>query len=175
MADASAELTDDTRIEWYGPSMGAKSFLTARLMESWAHGQDIAGAIGAERTPTDRLQHVAQLGYMTRAWSYRNRGLDPPQGEVRVELTAPSGELWTWGPDDAVATVRGTALDFCLVTSQRRNVHDTDLVIEGAVALDWLEKAQLFAGPPSDPPAPRGSSQPAPSHRYSADQTRRLE
>jgi uncharacterized protein (TIGR03084 family) len=155
LADAAATLADDTRIEWYGPSMGSKSFLTARLMEAWAHGQDIADTIGAERTPTDRLRHIAQLGFITRGWTYVNRGLEMPQGEVRIELTAPSGARWAWGPDDAVSTVKGSALDFCLVTSQRRNVADTGLTVTGHPARDWLEKAQLFAGPPSDPPPPK--------------------
>lgn len=155
LADAAATLADDTRIEWYGPSMGSKSFLTARLMEAWAHGQDIADTIGVERPATDRLRHIAQLGYITRGWTYVNRGLEVPEGEVRVELTAPSGTTWVWGPDDAGSTVRGSALEFCLVTSQRRNVADADLEVRGDAARDWLEKAQLFAGPPSDPPSPR--------------------
>ncbi len=157
LAEASSTLTDETRIDWYGPSMGSKSFLTARLMEAWAHGQDIADTLGVERTPTDRLRHIAQLGYITRGWTYANRGLEMPDGEVRVELTAPSGSRWVWGPDGADSTVVGTALDFCLVTSQRRHVADTDLDVVGHAARDWLEKAQLFAGPPSDPPAPAGT------------------
>lgn len=157
LAAAAATCAEDARVEWYGPSMGAKSFLTARLMEAWAHGQDLCDAVGTTREPTDRLRHIAQLGYITRGWTYINRRLDVPEGEVRVELTAPSGDTWTWGPDHgADATVTGTALDFCLVTAQRRNVADTDLVVHGEIASDWLEKAQLFAGPPSDPPAATG-------------------
>ena len=157
LATAAATCAEDARIEWYGPSMGAKSFLTARLMEAWAHGQDVCDTVGAAREPSDRLRHIAQLGYITRGWTYVNRRLEVPPGDVRVELTSPSGATWTWGPETgADATVTGPALDFCLVTAQRRNVGDTELVIDGALAADWLEKAQLFAGPPSDPPAPRG-------------------
>ena len=73
-------------------------------------------------------------------------------GEVRIELESPSGERWDFGPEDATATVRGTALDFCLVTAQRRNVADTTLAVDGEIAVDWLRRAQLFAGPPTDPP-----------------------
>ena len=155
LADAAATCAEDARIEWYGPSMSAKSFLTARLMEAWAHGQDICDTIGAVREPTDRLRHIAQLGVITRGWTYSNRRLEVPAGEVRVELTAPSGAIWTWGPEDAEAGVSGDALDFCLVTAQRRNIADVDLTVEGDIAIDWLAKAQLFAGPASDPPAPR--------------------
>jgi uncharacterized protein (TIGR03084 family) len=155
LAEAAAGCGEKDRIEWYGPSMGAKSFLTARLMEAWAHGQDICDTIGADRESTDRLRHIAQLGFITRGWTYINRKMEIPEGDVRIELASPSGETWTFGPEDAAATVRGSAEDFCLVTSQRRNLADTSLAIDGAVAEEWLEMAQLFAGPPSNPPAPQ--------------------
>ncbi len=137
--------------------MGAKSFLTARLMECWAHGQDVADALGVERAATDRLRHVARLGVITRGWSYVNRGLEPPADEVRVELIGPSGARWRFGPDDATGVVTGPALDFCLVVTQRRHPDDTALQVTGDVARDWLERAQAFAGPPTDGPAPRSA------------------
>lgn len=159
---AGRTLANDTRVEWYGPSMGSKSFLTARLMEVWAHGQDICDTVGAARPASDRIRHIAQLGVITRGWSYIVRGEQPPEGDVRVELTAPSGALWTWGPDDAGATVTGSAEDFCLVVTQRRHVDDTGLVVTGEIARDWMGKAQAFAGGATDGPAPR-SAQPSSS------------
>jgi uncharacterized protein (TIGR03084 family) len=157
LAQAAAGLSDGVRVEWYGPSMSAKSFLTARLMETWAHGQDVVDAareagVTVRRAPTDRLRHIAQLGVITRGWSYVNRGMEVPDGEVRVELSAPSGETWTWGPDDAGESVRGPAEDFCLVVTQRRHPHDTSLEVDGDVARDWLVHAQAFAGAPTDGP-----------------------
>ena len=154
LADAAATLADDDRVAWYGPSMGSRSFLTARLMEAWAHGQDIVDAVGGDRPPTDRLRHIAQLGVITRAWSYANRRMEAPAGEVHVALEAPSGEVWTWGPDDAADTVHGPAEDFCLVVTQRRHLDDTGLKVNGDVARDWLVRAQAFAGPPTDGPGP---------------------
>jgi uncharacterized protein (TIGR03084 family) len=151
---AAATLDENQRIDWYGPSMGAKSFLTARLMECWAHGHDVVEAVGARRPATDRLRHVAQLGVITRGWSYANRGLERPVGDVRVELVGPSGDVWRLGADDAVDVVRGPAEDFCLVVTQRRHVDDTTLEVTGPLARDWLAKAQAFAGPPTDGPAP---------------------
>lgn len=153
LAEASIGLGDDTRIPWYGPDMGARSFLSARVMECWAHGQDVADALDLERTPTDRLQHVARLGVNTRAWSYLNRGLPPPAEPVRVVLEAPSGSLWTYGPDDAVESVTGPALDFCLVVVQRRHLDETDLRTT-PLGREWMEKAQAFAGPPTEGPPP---------------------
>lgn len=157
LAAAAATLANDTRVTWYGPSMGSKSFLTARLMEAWAHGHDIVDAIAAVRVPTDRLRHIAQLGFITRGWTYVNRGLEVPSTAVRVELTAPSGDTWTFGSPDADEAITGPAVDFCRVTTQRRHVDDTALVVVGATARDWMEKAQLFAGPPSNGPAPRNA------------------
>jgi uncharacterized protein (TIGR03084 family) len=156
LAEVSSTLADDARVVWYGPSMGAKSFLTARLMEVWAHGQDIADAVGASRPATDRLQHVAQLGVITRSWSYKNRGLTAPEVPVRVELSAPSGGVWQFGADDAAESVVGPAEDFCLVVTQRRHVDDTDLRVTGDAARDWMLKAQAFAGAATAGPAPAG-------------------
>ena len=101
--------------------MGSKSFLTARLMETWAHGQDIVDTVAATRPATDRLRHIANLGFITRGWTYANRGIDVRSTPVRVELTAPSGELWAFRPDDADESVVCPAEDFCLVTTQRRH------------------------------------------------------
>jgi uncharacterized protein (TIGR03084 family) len=156
LVDGGRTLGDDDRVEWYGPSMGAKSFLTARLMETWAHGQDVVDTVGGRRPATDRLRHIAQLGVITRGWTYANRGQDPPEGDVRVELTAPSGAEWAWGAADAEASVKGGAEAFCLVVTQRRHVGDTELVVEGHAATDWLAKAQAFAGPATDGPGPGG-------------------
>jgi uncharacterized protein (TIGR03084 family) len=154
LRNAAETLNNETRVNWYGPSMGARSFLTARLMEVWAHGQDVVDAIGVERQSSDRLRHIAQLGFITRQWSYQNRGLPAPTSEVRLSLVAPSGDVWEFGSEEAEERVTGPAVDFCLVVTQRRHVDDTALVAT-SVARDWLEIAQAFAGPPTDGPAAR--------------------
>ena len=69
---------------------------------------------------------------------------------VRVELVAPSGACWTWGPDDAADRITGTALDFCLVVTQRRLLSDTALRCTGEAAAGWMQRAQAFAGGPTD-------------------------
>jgi len=140
------------RIPWFGPTMSARSKATARIMETWAHGQDVVDTLGIERKQTDRLKHVAHIGVITFGWSHMNRGLDVPHVAVRVELDGPSGDLWTWGPEDADQSVKGPAQDFCLVVIQRRHVDDTQLEVTGDTACDWMLKAQAFAGPPTDGP-----------------------
>ena len=133
---------------WFGPPMSAASMATARFMETWAHALDVYDAAGERPAPTDRIRHVAHLGVRTRNYSYSVHQEEPPADEFRVELTAPSGELWTWGPEDAAQSVRGPAYDFCLLVTQRVNRADTDLVAVGADAEHWLGIAQAFAGPP---------------------------
>jgi uncharacterized protein (TIGR03084 family) len=148
MIAALAALEPKARIPWYGPDMGAASFTTARLMETWAHGQDVADAVGVRRVPTDRLRHVAQIGVRTLPWSFTVHGRPVPQSPVRVDLSLPGGDRWTAGPEDAADVVRGSALDFCLVVTQRRNRADVDLTVAGPVADEWMDIAQAFAGPP---------------------------
>ena len=151
---AFESLEADARVPWYGPTMSARSSATARIMETWAHGQDVADALKIERPGTDRLKHIAFLGVSTFKWSFKNRGLQVPDEAVRVVLTGPSGTLWDWGPEDAENRVSGSALDFCLVVTQRRNVADTGLTVRGDIAGQWTTIAQVFAGPPESPPAP---------------------
>jgi uncharacterized protein (TIGR03084 family) len=145
-----------TRLPWYGPDMSAASSVTARLMETWAHGQDIADALAVVREPTDRLRHVAHLGVIAAGFSFALRGRPVPAAPVRVELVAPSGDTWAWGEAGAADRVKGTALDFCLVVTQRRHVADTALQVSGPVATEWISIAQAFAGTPG-PGRPAGA------------------
>jgi uncharacterized protein (TIGR03084 family) len=148
MIEATGAGAIERRIPWFGPDMSMASALTARIMETWAHGQDVADALGRTRAPSDRLRHVCFLGYRSFPNSFRSRGLEVPEAPVRVVLEGTGGDQWTYGPPDAANQVRGSALDFCLVVTQRRHRDDTDLVCEGAVSTQWMGIAQAFAGPP---------------------------
>ncbi|MGH2806254.1 MAG: TIGR03084 family metal-binding protein [Actinomycetota bacterium] len=141
------------RVPWFGPPMSPASFVTARLMETWAHGQDIVDALGISRLPTTRLRHVAYIGVRARRNSYSARGMEMPEAEVRVTLDGPGGARWIWN-EDATDSVTGDALDFCLVVTQRRHPDDTDLAIDGPLAEEWMSIAQAFAGPPGTGRAP---------------------
>lgn len=135
------------RVPWYGPAMAARSFITARLMETWAHGQDVADALNVTLEATARLKHVAHIGVRARPFSYIINGLALRDEPVYVALTAPDGSLWEWG-EPAADRVTGDALDFCLVVTQRRHLDDTGLVAEGSNAVEWIGIAQAFAGEP---------------------------
>jgi uncharacterized protein (TIGR03084 family) len=138
------------RIPWFGPPMAAASMATARLMETWAHGQDVADAFGVERQPTARLRHVAHIGVRARDFAFRANGLEPPADEFFIVLTGPAGERWTWGPADEAQRVSGPALDFCLLVTQRRHRDDLAITAFGTDAVRWLTIAQAFAGPPGE-------------------------
>lgn len=154
LAGALAELDAKARLPWYGPPMSARSFATARLMETWAHGQDVWDVLRRERPATPRLKHIAHLGVTTFKWTFQNRGRDAPAILPHVDLEAPDGSRWTWNEPSAEHFVRGTAADFCLLVTQRRHVDDTALQCSAGPAHDWLLIAQCFAGPPADGPAP---------------------
>ncbi|MFD2416102.1 TIGR03084 family metal-binding protein [Amycolatopsis pigmentata] len=136
------------KFPWYGPPMSAASMATARLMETWAHAQDVFDALGLVHRPTARLRHIAWLGVRTRDFAFSLHGLTPPPEPFRVELTAPDGETWAFGPEAAAQRVTGEALEFCLVVTQRRDPAATGLVVTGDDAREWLGIAQAFAGPP---------------------------
>ena len=157
LEDALRAAPDGARFPWYGPPMSTASMATARLMETWAHGLDVADALGVVRPPTDRLRHIARLGVRTRDFAFGVQGLPAPFEEFRVELTAPSGGLWAFGPEDAVDRVTGPALDFCLLVTQRAHRTDLALHAEGDDADRWLDIAQAFAGPPGSGRPPRGT------------------
>ena len=148
MLAAFRPLDRRARIPWFGPPMSALTFATARLEETWGHGQDVADALGVHRPDTDRLRHIAHLGVLTRTYGFVNQGRPAPTEDVRVELTGPGGDKWAWGDPAAANRVTGSARGFCLVVTRRRHVADTDLVTEGAAAREWMQIAQAFAGPP---------------------------
>ena len=136
------------KLVWFGPPMSAASMATARLMETWAHGLDVADALGVRRPATSRLRSVAHLGVRTRDFAFAVHGLAAPTAPFRVELRAPDGSVWVWGPEDAGERVTGSAQDFCYLVTQRRPVADLDVTAVGHDAQRWMTLAQAFAGPP---------------------------
>jgi uncharacterized protein (TIGR03084 family) len=144
---AFVPLDPQERLPWFGPPMRAASAVAARIMETWAHGQDVYDTLGESRAPTTRLFHVAELGVKTFSWSFSNRGLDVPDSRVRVALQGPDGTERAWN-EESTEAITGPVEDFCLVVAQRRHHLDTDLAIVGEVARRWMEIAQVFAGPP---------------------------
>ncbi len=154
MAERFTMADPKMRVKWAGPDMSVRSSITARLMETWAHGQAVYDVLGQERRHTDRIKNIAVLGINTFGWTFANRGISVPAEIPSVRLMAPSGAIWEWGPPEADNLVEGSAVEFCQVVTQVRNLADTALRVVGATATHWMSIAQCFAGPPEDPPTP---------------------
>ncbi|MFW8635513.1 TIGR03084 family metal-binding protein [Cribrihabitans pelagius] len=152
-ADAYAGADPKTRVKWVGPEMSALSSITARQMETWAHGQEVFDLLGLERAAHRRIRNIAHLGVSTYGWSFRNRGRAVPEPAPFVELTGPGGEVWQWNAPQPGNCVRGPAVEFAQVVTQVRSLADTGLEVRGANAAAWMQIAQCFAGPPETPPA----------------------
>jgi len=154
VADAFAKADPAKRLAWAGPSMSARSSITARLMETWAHAQAIYDELGIARESTDGIENIVVLGLNTYGWTFRNRKREVPEPRPKLSLVAPSGTLWRFGEDANGELIEGSAEEFCQVVTQTRNIADTSLKVTGANATEWMRIAQCFAGPPNDPPAP---------------------
>ena len=154
MAERFAAADPRARVPWVGPEMSVRSSITARLMETWAHGQELYDLLGVVRVDADRIRNIAHLGVSTFAWSFAVRGEQAPGPPPHVELRAPSGATWEWNSENASDRVAGSATEFCQVVTQTRNVADTELAVSGPVARRWMSLAQCFAGGVSEPPAP---------------------
>ena len=154
LADQLGGSDPKRRLPWFGPDMGVRMFTTARYMETWAHGQDVYDLMRVPRQHTDRIKNVAVLGVKTFGWTFVNRGLEVPGPPPYVRLVAPSGAIWELNEPSEASKVAGSALEFCRVVTQGRNVADTSLEVVGNVATRWMAIAQCFAGGPADPPTP---------------------
>jgi uncharacterized protein (TIGR03084 family) len=150
--DAYKDADPKKRVKWGGPEMSARSKITARHMETWAHGQEIFDILGKDRQEQDRIKNIVHMGIIAYGWTFVNRKLDVPKAVPYVKLEAPSGSEWEWNEKTGEASIYGSAVEFAQVVTQVRNIEDTSLVIEGASAKDWMKYAQCFAGPPEDPP-----------------------
>ncbi len=154
MAERFAAADPSLRVEWAGPSMSARSSITARLMETWAHGQEVYDTLGVVRRNGDRIRNIVVLGVNTYGWTFKVHGQEAPEPKPHLVLTAPSGALWTHGEPSEHERIEGLAEEFCQVVTQTRNIADTSLRVVGPNAEAWMRQAQCFAGPPETPPAP---------------------
>ena len=157
-------LDPKTRVKWAGPDMSVRSSITARQMETWAHGQAVFDVFGQQREETDRIKNIVVLGVNTFEWTYKVRKLNPPGPMPQLLLTSPGGEQWAFGSDRGSdletdtdtrhdELIKGSAVGFAQTVTQTRNAADTDLIITGPIATDWMSKAQCFAGAAVPPPA----------------------
>ena len=148
---AVAAVPRGEKIVWFGPPLSPTWFLTGRLMETWAHGQDIVDALGISREPTDRLRHIADMGVRTREWSYALRGRTCPAVPVRVELTGPGrGRGGPMTPPTPCAAPRWTSA--CWSPSAGTGL-DLSLRADGPAARGMAQPRPGLRRPGGDRPA----------------------
>jgi uncharacterized protein (TIGR03084 family) len=142
---ALGSLDSSVRVPW-GLGMSWRSFVTARLMEHWAHHLDIREAVGAPAIDTDRLRHVAWIGYNALPYAFGVAGVTAPEGHtLRLEVSGPGGETWTYGPADATDTIVGPAGIWCRRATQRITPAEAnELIATGPLAELAVEHARAF-------------------------------
>jgi uncharacterized protein (TIGR03084 family) len=140
------------RVKWAGPEMSARSSITARQMETWAHGHEIFDVLGLKRKETDRIKNIVFLGINTFGWSYVVNKKNVPKKMPYLRLTSPSGELWEFGEPNEKEVISGDAVSFAQVVTQTRSFYDVNLIAKGRIANEWMNIAQCFAGSPETPP-----------------------
>ncbi|OLT19115.1 TIGR03084 family protein [Actinomadura sp. CNU-125] len=144
---ALAAVPPDQTVPWLVNPLPPVILACAGIMETFAHGQDIADALDAAPERTDRLEHLVGFAALTRDFAYQARGVPAPEAEFRYEITLPSGRLLEIGPADAGQRVAGPAEDFCLLVTRRRHRDDLAVTATGAEAEHWLDIAQAYRGP----------------------------
>ncbi len=152
MCTAFQNADPNQRYVWAGPGMKARMLATARQMETWAHGWEVYDLMNKRRTHSDRIKNIATIGVKTYGWTFNNRGIGIPEPIPKVELESPSGASWVWNDAIDGEYIGGSAVEFCQVVTQVRNIQDTQLTVTGDNAKQWMAIAQCFAGPPENPP-----------------------
>jgi uncharacterized protein (TIGR03084 family) len=144
-AEAFAGCDPAARVEWVAGQLAARTLATTRLTETWIHTVDVAAAFGSPPAPTARLWHTARLVWRTVPYALAQAGV-ASAGPVAFELVAPDGSTWSFGADEAPATVvTGSAAELCEVAGQRASAADTGLVAVGPDAEAVLRLVRTFA------------------------------
>lgn len=141
-----------TRVKWAGPEMSARSSITARQMETWAHGHEIFDSLGIKREEFDRIKNIVFLGVNTFNWSHVVNKQVVPDAMPYLRLTSPTGQLWEFGDRNDKEMISGDAVGFAQVVTQTRSFYDVNLTAIGPVANHWMNIAQCFAGNAEKPP-----------------------
>ncbi len=160
VVEALSRLEASDRVTWIYGDMGARTFATLRLMETWAHGLDIKAAILGRITPlaeeeleegaedpladTPRLRHVAWLAQRTLRFAFAEAGEEFPTQGIRVEVMGPRYQAWRFGPEETDQVVRGKAGEWCRVAVRRQRAEETGLKALGRYAETALRVVRAY-------------------------------
>jgi uncharacterized protein (TIGR03084 family) len=130
-------------LNWAAAALKPRTLATTRLAEHWAHALDVTDALGVPYPDTDRLRHIAWLGYSTLPYAFALIETQPQP--VRCELAAPDGQSWSFGPLEAPSSIRGPAAAFCRVGAQRLDPDSSGLVTDGPYGAAALRVLRNYA------------------------------
>ena len=133
----------DTASPWASAPLRPATLATTRLAEHWAHTLDITGPLSIPYPDTARLWHIARLAHRSLPYAFAVAGEEP--GPVRVELTAPDGTTWQYGPADAPSTITGPAGEFCRVGARRLAPEESGLTTTGPHGVTALRVLRNYA------------------------------
>jgi uncharacterized protein (TIGR03084 family) len=133
----------DQASPWASAPLRPATLATTRLAEHWAHTLDITGPLSIPYPDTVRLWHIVRLAHRTLPYAFAVAGEQPDP--VRVELTAPDGATWQFGPPDAPSTINGPAGAFCRVGAQRLAPEESGLTTTGPHGATALRVLRNYA------------------------------
>lgn len=139
VVDALSRMNPSDRLSWFGGDIGARSFATARLTETWAYGLDVQAIANIEAEDTARIRHVARFSWQSLPYAFKRAG--HVYVPIRLEVIGPGYAKWVHGPEDSDQRIKGAAGEWCRVATRRMVVGDTSLHAEGEVARLALEIA----------------------------------
>ena len=142
---AVASADPHARVPWVVGVLSVQTLTATRLAETWIHAGDVADAVEVPGCPTDRLWHVARLAWRTLPYAFERAG-HQLAGLVAMRLRSPTGEPWLLRPDaEPSTTIRGDALELCLVAARRLDPTATALDGDGPDAAAVLELIRTYA------------------------------
>ena len=135
----------ETPLRWAAAPLRPKTLATTRLSEHWIHTMDIAEPLSIDNPDTEDIHSIAWLAHRSIPYAFARDGRgDPPT--VRLELKGPSGEEWSFGPDDADCVISGSAGEFCRVAARRVPASEAkSLKAKGKRAKEVLELVRTYA------------------------------
>ncbi len=137
----------DRKLRWAAAPLKPATLATTRIAEHWAHALDIAVPLSLDFPDTDRLRHIAWLGYNTLPYAFQQAGIGPQP--VFVELTSPSttgrATTWTFGESSATTRICGTASEFCRIGARRLAPQDSHVIATGPLATQTLQLLRNYA------------------------------
>jgi uncharacterized protein (TIGR03084 family) len=134
-----------SRVLWVTGELSARSLATTRLAETWIHSGDIADGVGISLRPNEGLRNIARLAWRTLPYAFSAAGRSM-QGPVAFDLRGPSGEIWSFLPDEpALTTISGPAIDLCEVAARRKDASATALLGVGPDVDDVLTLVRTYA------------------------------